>query len=293
MIKNPIIFIGTGRSGTTFVSGAILSHPELGFPSNYQHKFPKSLSINLLRRLYDNNLWRFYTRSNRDTIFHKSIFLPAEAYNMWRYLTKPRINFSQSFLFDERATVDEKKMIEKYFKKMLDLQGKERLALKITGPSRIGYLLSVFPDAHFVYVKRRIIPTVSSFMKTTFWESRGKHKLWFQGAYSEADYEYLKPLNNHPAELTAFQLGRMYAVTKKEIENIKPKIYELDYDDFLSNPDLHIKNILQFTALSNDDACFNYIAFNGIRNNIKADEAYYNTSELKFLYDAYENGLQL
>jgi len=291
MINKPIIFIGTGRSGTTFVSGAILSHEILGFPSNYQHRFPKQLSINLVRRLYDNNFWRFYTRSKKETVFHKSIFLPAEAYNMWRYLTLPRINFSQSFLINEKATLEEREKINTYFEKMISLQGKERLALKITGPSRIGYLLSIFPDAHFIYVKRRIIPTLSSFMNTDFWKTRGKHKIWFKGAYSQEDYKYIKTLTNHPAEMTAFQLGRMNSMTKKEIDIHKPNIFEVEYDDFLNRPNQNVKNILMFADLKHSEACYNYIKYNGIINNIKEDSYYYDKDILKLLYQAYNRGL--
>lgn len=293
MIKNPIIFIGTGRSGTTFVSGAILSHKSLGYPSNYQHKFPENLNVNYLKRLYDNRYWRFYTRGNGKSVFHKSLFLPAEAYNMWRHLTLPRINFSQNFLLDERATLLEKEHIHNYFDKMLSVQGKNRLAFKITGPGRIGYLLSLFPDAQFVWVKRKIIPTISSFMKTTFWETRGKHKIWFKGAYSDADYEYIKTLHNHPAELTAFQIGRIIGVTEKEIKKHKAKVIEIQYEDYLKNPEKNVNNILNFTNLDYDTAPFNYVNLNGIKDNLKTDEYYYNKDNLSFLYEAYQEGLSV
>jgi hypothetical protein len=293
MIKNPIIFIGTGRSGTTLVSGSILSHKDLGYPSNYQEKLPKLLWVNLLKHFFDNELWRIYTRGNKKTIFHKAIFLPSEAYSMWRYLTYPNINFSRSFLLNDKATSAEKKSIRGFFEKMIKLQGKERLAFKITGPSRIGYLLSIFPDAQFVHVKRRIIPTVSSFMKTRFWESRGKHRIWFEGAYKETDFQYIKKLSNHPAELTALQIGRVISITEREIETHKPNILTINYEDFLNNPSENIKNILDFTELTNDEACFNYIKYNGIKNNVKPDENYYHKNELKFLYDAYEKGLEV
>jgi len=294
MIKKPIIFIGTGRSGTTFVSGAILSHKDLGYPSNYQHKFPKALWVNLLKHFFDNKLWRIYTRANKKTIFHKSIFLPAEAYAMWRHLTYPRVDFSNSFLLKDKATSDEKEFITNYFEKMLTLQGKDRLAFKITGPSRIGYLLSIFPDAQFINVKRNIIPTISSYMnKLGSWNIKGKYEIKFKGAYSKADYKFVKKLNNHPAELTAFQLGRMIKITEREILEHKPSILEITYEDFLHNPNENIKDIVEFTGLSNDSACFNYVKYNGIRNTVKPDENFYDKNELRFLYDAYKEGLNI
>jgi hypothetical protein len=292
MKLNPIIFIGSGRSGTTLVSGALFSHKELGYPSNYQENFPKSLSVNLISRIFDNRFWRIYTRGKNFKLYKKLYFLPSESYSMWKFLTLPRINFSRSFLLDEKATESEKVFIRNYFEKMIKLQGKKRLAFKITGPSRIGYLLSIFPDARFIYVKRRMVPTVSSFMKTVFWVSRGKHKLWFEGAYSNDDLEYIKTLINHPAELTAFQIGRLYGVTHKEMKAMKPNVLELDYDDFLDNPKKNIKEILEFSDLDHSEACFNYIKYNGIKNNIKDDLDYYDEKTLKLLYNAYEKGFE-
>lgn len=292
MIKDPIIFIGTGRSGTSLVSSAVLSHKSLGYPSNYQHKFPKILLINFIKRLYDNRLWRFYTRANKTSVFHKLMFLPAEAYNMWRYLTFPEINFSRDFLIDEEASIEQRNRIRTYFEDMLKFQGKERLALKVTGPSRIGYLLSIFPDARFIWVKREVIPTVSSFMNVSFWKTRGMGKIWFQGAYSERDTQYIKTLNNHPAELTAFQIGRIIASTKQEIEKHNAEVLEIDYTKFLKNPKDQMISILDFLNLKYDKACFNYIDYIGIKNNIKSDLEYYEKINLKYIYTAYNNGLK-
>ena len=64
-IINPIIFIGTGRSGTTIISEIIMRHPELAYISNYNkllHKYP---IIGLIRFLFVNKLWRFYGEKNQ------------------------------------------------------------------------------------------------------------------------------------------------------------------------------------------------------------------------------------
>jgi hypothetical protein len=177
---------------------------------------------------------------------------------------------------------------------MLKLQGKDRLASKITGPSRTGYLLSIFPDAQFINVKRSIIPTISSYInKLGSWNIKGKYEIKFKGAYSKADHNFVKKLTSHPAELTAFQLGRMVKIIEREILENKPSILEINYEDFLSNPNGNIKDIIEFTGLSNDTACFNYVKYNGIRNTVKSDENFYDKNELKFLYDAYKEGLNI
>ena len=55
-LQKPIIFIGTGRSGTTIISEIIDRHPDLAFPSNYQNRYPANPRVNLIRLLFDNSL---------------------------------------------------------------------------------------------------------------------------------------------------------------------------------------------------------------------------------------------
>lgn len=290
-LENPIIFIGTGRSGSTFISGAVLSHIKLGYPSNYQNRFPKNLSINLIKNLYDNKLWRIYTRGNKNSIYHRSLFLPSEAYDMWKHITNENTDFSRDFLYQKKASGEEIKRVRLFFDKMLILQNKDRLAFKITGPGRIGFLLSIFPDAQFVWVKRRIIPTVSSFMKRRFWEKRGKSNLWFKGVYSNKDKEYVNGLINHPAELTAFQLGKIISTIEKEIQNLNPAILAVEYEDFLNSPDEKIDEILDFLDLEKDKACYNYVKYNKVSSRQKKDNDYYTEQEIDFIMKAFHTGL--
>ena len=59
LLKKPIIFFGSGRSGTTVISEIIFQHEDLAWHSNYQELFPTFAGINYLRHLFDNKLWRF------------------------------------------------------------------------------------------------------------------------------------------------------------------------------------------------------------------------------------------
>jgi len=76
-IEKPIIFIGTGRSGTTVISEIIMRHRDIAFPSGYQRIFPKNPKINLLRNIYDNPFWRIYGQKkqlNKVSLINKFIF---------------------------------------------------------------------------------------------------------------------------------------------------------------------------------------------------------------------------
>jgi hypothetical protein len=276
--KPPIICIGTGRSGSTYISGAIFSHRELGYPSNYQEMFPSILEINLLRHLFDNPFWRITTRGNSHSFLAKSFFLPSEAYSMWRYLVNDEVDFSRGFLLREKASFQLKNRVEKYFGQMLALQGRDHLAFKITGPSRIGFLLSMFPDAQFLWVKRDFFATLNSFMKINFWKSRGFDKLWFTGGYTTDEISYAQSISTIPEIITAFQLHRVEQLTEIELKKYSPKCLIIDYDDFLINYERDIFRILDFFGLSEDKACYDYI----VKNPIKASKI---SPELSFSDD--------
>ena len=59
-IEKPIIFIGTGRSGTTIISEIVMRHRALAFPFNYQNIFFRNPKINLIRNIFDNKFWKIY-----------------------------------------------------------------------------------------------------------------------------------------------------------------------------------------------------------------------------------------
>lgn len=278
-MTNPIIFIGTGRSGSTYISGAILSHKDLAYPSNYIEKFPSLSKVNRIRYLFDNKFWRLTTRGNFPYFFAKSFFLPSESYSMWRYLLQNKYNFSRSFLVDVIADEETKQRVNDYFVEMVKIQGKKELGFKITGPSRIGFLLSIFPDAKFVWVKRDLVPTVNSFLKVDFWKTRGYDKLWFNDFYTKEEIEYSEKIKYNPELITAFQLKKIEEITYKELNSHNPKHLILQYEDFLNSPDLHIREILDFLELSHDEKCFDYIKKNPVR--MKSDDGKWIPSKTK------------
>ena len=111
LLKKPIIFIGTGRSGTTVISEIIFQHEDLAWHSNYQELFPKFPAINYLRRAFDNRFWRFIgmnTQNNR-SFTNYMLFRPIERYDFWEAVTGERIDFSRNFLLNEKATPEERK----------------------------------------------------------------------------------------------------------------------------------------------------------------------------------------
>lgn len=262
-LKNPLIFIGSGRSGTTIISEIVFRHESLAWPSNYQVLFPGVPKVNLLRRLFDNKFWHLQGQKqqlNEVSKFNKYFFKPAEAYPFWEHITGKRIDFSRGFLLNEKATPEECERIRTAFSRLVHYQGRQRLAFKITGPSRIGYLTSIFPDAVFINIVRDAVPTIKSWLNVDFWQDKGKHQLWWEGAYSKEEEAWAKQNSDQPELLGALQYKKLMDVTNEEIRTYKVKCLTVRYEDFVQDPATEIHRIMDFADLNLSAAVENYLS---------------------------------
>lgn len=282
-ISKPLIIFGSGRSGTTIISEIVFRHESLAWPSNYQQGFPSIPHVNLLRSLFENKLWRLHGQKpqlNKVSALNKILFKPAEAYAFWEYLTGPSIDFSRGFLVNERPTDNDIKKIRKAFNKLVGYQFKKRLAFKITGPSRVGYLTSIFPDAVFVNIVRDPLPTINSWLNVEFWQDKGKSQLWWTGAYTPKEMEWATANSNEPELLAALQYKKLMDVTAAEMKGKEAQFLTIRYEDFVANPSATINNILSFAGLDSSPMIDEYMAGIKIYNQNKqgADSSGVNTS---------------
>ena len=250
LLEKPIIVFGTGRSGTTLISEIIFQHEDLAWHSNYQELFPKFAGINYLRRLFDNKLWRFIgmnTQNNR-SFTNYMLFRPIERYDFWNAVTGERIEFSRSFLLNEKATEEERKHIRTFFSKMIKYQKRKRLALKITGPARMEYLMSIFPDAQFLHITRDPVATVRSWMEV-HWNEQITNQLWWTDAYTESELKKAKRLSSDKFLFAAFQLKKLKETTQQEIEKMHPDMLTVTYEDFVKEPKVIVEQIMQYVHL--------------------------------------------
>ena len=289
-LEKPIIFIGNPRSGTTIISEIVMRHKDIGFPSQYQNAFPKSTTVNYLRRVFDNKYWRIFGQKkqlNKVNPFNRFVFRTGENYTMWKAITEDSIDFDRDFLLGVREKPANVAKIRKFFNKLVRNQAKKRLAFKITGPSRLEYLSSIFPDAQFIRIHRKAIPTVSSLLKINFWGERGQEKLWWTGPYSKEELEWAEAHKTDPVALTTFQIKKVSDVTDREIEALNVDVLDVQYIDFVQDPERIIKEILDYTGLSQDKACLEYMQRNKIHNRNKKDEDYFPQKDLQTIRQIY------
>ena len=289
-LEKPIIFIGNPRSGTSVISEIVMRHEDIGFPSQYQNAFKKKTSINLLRRLFDNGLWRIFGQKrqlNSVSLLNDIVFRTSENYPMWNDIVENHIDFARGFLLDTKAGVESVMFIRKFFSQIVRYQGKRRLAFKITGPSRIEYLSSIFPDAQFIRIHRKPVPTVSSLMKVKFWGPLGERRLWWTGPYSEHEKQWAAEHKDDPIALTAFQTKKIIDVTDAEIAKTKVDVLDVQYSDFVRNPEDTVKKILDYVGLHHDKSVFDYFSKNKIYDQNKKDEDYFGPEDLATIRQVY------
>lgn len=259
-LHKPIIIIGSGRSGTTIMSEIIFQHEQLAWHSNWQEIIVFTPLINLLRGVFNNRLWRikkFYkyvgvsknTRQKNQSKIDLILFNPIERYNFWEYITGKRIDFSRGFLMNEKATPDEVKRIRSFLNKQVKYQGRERLIMKFTGPARLEYLNSIFPDALIVNVVREPVATVRSWLEVGFWQRMGIDKLWWRGAYTPDEIAYSETIKDKPALITALQYKKLMETTQEEIKKLGLNVYECRYEDFVKDPKTFIYTMMEFMQL--------------------------------------------
>lgn len=202
------------------------------------------------------------------------------------------LNFSRGFLIDQKAGLEEQEKIRNFISKLIKFQRKKRIGFKLTGPSRIAYLNSIFPDALFVEIVREPLANIRSLLKVHFWKEKGMNQLWWTGAYSEAEIEMAEQLKDKPELLTAIQYRKIRDITNEEVRKYGVKHLQIKYEDFVEDPRREIDKILSFTGLSQNPKIDNYLKINKIYNQNSAINNFFNEqqqSELKEILKDYIN----
>lgn len=238
-IERPVFFIGMPRSGTTVLFEAFARHPDLGWLSNYSEMWPQWPVANMLCRFFDNrvlSLRGHKKQYGRVIIGNRYLPQPVEAYPFWDLYTQRE--FSLDYLLGEEASTRTTVRVRRAVGAVLKYQHKNRLATKLTGPGRIGYINSIFPDAVYIHVIRDGRSVVNSLLNVRFWKEKGGFKgpFWKNGLRPQ-DLRQWNDYQQEPAVLAAIQWIRVIETTREEASALGAGQYqEVKYEDFVSEP---------------------------------------------------------
>lgn len=263
-IDRPIFFIGMPRSGTTIIHHALAVHHETGWVSNYSDKFPRSSLALGMPRLYSIPGFRNVNigekpQHQRVSRFNKFLPKPAEAYAAWSRWCGEK--FIYSYLLGVEATAEEKAAARRGVGTALRLQGKRRFIAKFTGPLRIGYLRSIFPDAIFLHVVRDGRAVVNSLLNVGFWrDGGGLERPWWRDGLPEGWESEWEAAGRTPATLAAIQWRRVIE-TGLEEKNALPdgQYHEIRYEDWVRDPEGELGRMLDAAALPSSPKAIEYV----------------------------------
>jgi hypothetical protein len=174
---------------------------------------------------------------------------PDECYPVWARCCGER--FLYDYLIGQKASASEKARLYQTIGSVVRFQGKKRFSAKITGPSRIEYLDSLFPDAIFVHIVRDPRAVVNSLLRVRFWTRRGGYRRpWWENGLTREDRQILKNFGNTPAALAAVQWSRVVQVARREAAAIPRERYmELRYEEFMKDPNGRMRDMLAHCGL--------------------------------------------
>ena len=251
-IEKPIFVIGMARSGTTLVYNAVASHGDLGWISKQVELtgLPVMAVFSRLAALTP-ALRRGGNRSDDLPGWVEELRVgPVEAWGMWKRCCGEK--FAYDYLLGAEASDRERAAVQAMVRRVLRYHGKKRFIAKPTGPARIGYLSSIFPDAKFIHAVRDGRATVSSLIRFPAWRDSPR---MHQPAWRNPPTGLGPTIPTHyptddPLALAAIQWQEVVLSTRAEAEQHAPGRYmEVPYERFVADPHDTLDEMIQFAEL--------------------------------------------
>jgi hypothetical protein len=245
-LKNSLFILGTGRSGTTIVFRMLASHPELGWFSNYEERFPRVPQFALASRLLEP-----FCHGGSRSGAARALPVPKEA------LAIPRTMTEGWFVRHDQIGPGEtpEHLIDRYRDRAiatLRWQGKSRLLHKHTGFARVAFLDEVDPTGRFLHVIRDGRAVVDSLLRVPWWS--GKLDSWWWGEMPDDYAEIFHQSGEEPAVLAALVWLRLTALIEEELATLDgQRVMALRYDHFVASPRETLASVCRHAGLEWSD----------------------------------------
>jgi hypothetical protein len=239
-VTKPIIIVGTGRCGSTVFHRLLATHPQLMWLSGFTLLYPRrpvwnkwavtAMGNPLLRRLFGGKI------------------RPGEGYTFWDTYT---YGFSEPCrdLVRSDVTPRVKMQVRKAFEPMITSK-RNRLLLKITGWSRIGFLNEIFEDAKFIHIVRDGRAVASSLMHVPFWRGWYGPQGWRAGLLSPEDQATWESYDRSFAALAGLEWRIQMRAMEAARRQLDPKqFFEIKYETFCEHPLETYRRVLEFVEL--------------------------------------------
>jgi len=242
--QRPVIIVGTGRCGSTFLHRVMAQHEELGWLSTFNETFPRRHWLSVFSRLYRTPI------PDRIKLM-KAFPKPFEAYRFWE-------SYLPGFSRRERPQVPEDidhsaiEPIRRATSAILSYQGRERLLVKVTGWARMTYFDRIYPDAHFIVLHRDPRSVVSSWVKAGWLDvtSSPATPSWQWGDVPPEQFAAWEELGGDPLLSTALKIRLDIDDIAANAAELPGRVHELTYEELIKSPESTLRQLCEATGLA-------------------------------------------
>lgn len=242
-LREPIVIVSPGRSGSTMLYRLLARHPALGWLGTYQDVAPALPRLAALNRLYARPA---FARMRDERWFPK----PFSPYRFWqRYL--PDIARHDRPLVADDVPPDAIEPLRRTIACALRYQGKPRFLMKVTGWARITYFDRIFPDARFLYLRRDPLSVVESWMRAGWLNVTGEvgSDDWEWGAVPSEYMDVWNDLGGGPLLSAAMKTQLDIDDIRRNVAMLPHRCHEVSYEQLVSQPVACVRALARFCAL--------------------------------------------
>ena len=240
----PIIIVGTGRSGSTLLHRLLALHGDLGWLSTFNEVFPERPWLSAFSEIYR---WPMPDRLKQTKAFPK----PFEAYRFWEHYL-PGFSRRDRPLTSEDVPEAGIEPVRQATSAVLRFQRRRRLLVKITGWSRMAYFDRIFPEALFISLKRDPRAVVSSWLRAGWLDvtSPPGSRDWQWGEVPSTYHEAWRDLGGGELLSAALKIRLDLDDVSRGAALFANRTYELSYEDLIAAPKSTLQSLCVFASLA-------------------------------------------
>jgi Sulfotransferase family len=239
----PIVIVGTGRCGSTLLHRLLALHDDLGWITTYNEAFPTQTWLAAFASVYRAPL---PARLKEAKGFPK----PYEAYRFWEHYLP---GFSRR---DKPQTADDVfepgiDRVRRATARIVSVERRRRLLVKVTGWSRIAYFDRIYPDARFVSLRREPRSVVSSWIKAGWLDvtSPPDSRDWQWGYVRPELVNLWHELGGGPILSAVLKIWLDLEDIGSNMTRLPGRCHELSYEELIRDPEPTLRDLCAFGGL--------------------------------------------
>ncbi|MGH8907638.1 MAG: sulfotransferase family protein [Egibacteraceae bacterium] len=155
--------IGGGRCGSTLVHEVLARHPDIGFISNLEDRFPQARILGRWNKVVYQRIPPWLTDKGRLR------YAPSEGWRVLERQVSPMLSTPVRDLRADDAMPWLSQRFREFFERRAAAQGTPVFVHKFTGWPRTGFVERILPGAKFVRIVRDGRAVANSVLKTPWW----------------------------------------------------------------------------------------------------------------------------